>query len=46
MSPDCDRHEEWLKSHREWGPGLHEDGFAVRAGHDLESAEVFSEWVE
>jgi predicted acetyltransferase len=46
VSPDCDRHEEWLKSHREWGPGLHEEGFAVRAGDDLESAEVFSAWVE
>ncbi|MDQ2850654.1 MAG: GNAT family N-acetyltransferase [Actinomycetota bacterium] len=46
VSPARDRHEEWLESHREWGPGLHEDGFAVQAGDDLESAAVFGGWVE
>jgi predicted acetyltransferase len=43
--PDDARHAAWLAAHREWGPGLHEDGFGLGADDDVESAEGFSAWV-
>ncbi|MBO1752568.1 GNAT family N-acetyltransferase [Actinotalea sp. BY-33] len=43
--PDVTRHSAWLASHREWGPGVHEDGFGVGAEDDVVSAEGFATWV-
>ena len=43
--PDVAQHAAWLASHREWGPGLHEDGFGVGPEDDVESAEGFAAWV-
>ncbi|MFC4783725.1 GNAT family N-acetyltransferase [Nocardioides sp. MAHUQ-72] len=43
--PDVARHAAWLASHREWGPGLHEDGFGIAADDDVESADGFAAWV-
>lgn len=45
VSPDVARHSAWLASHREWGAGLHEDGFGIGADDDVESAEGFAAWV-
>lgn len=43
--PDVARHSAWLASHREWGPGSHEDGFGLDPDDDVESAEGFAAWV-
>lgn len=43
--PDVARHSAWLASHREWGPGFHEDGFGIGPDDDVESAEGFAAWV-
>lgn len=43
--PTTGLHKAWLECHREWGDGLHEDGFGVRSGDDLEDPAVFAEWV-
>lgn len=45
VSPDVARHSAWLASHREWGPGLHEDGFGIGPDDDVETAEGFAAWV-
>lgn len=45
VAPDVARHSAWLASHREWGPGLHEDGFGLGPDDDVESAAGFSAWV-
>jgi predicted acetyltransferase len=45
VHPDVGRHAAWLASHREWGPGLHEDGFGVGPEDDVDSADGFATWV-
>lgn len=35
----------WLASHREWGPGLHEDGFGLGPDDEVESAAGFAAWI-
>ncbi|BCJ39417.1 acetyltransferase [Actinoplanes ianthinogenes] len=35
----------FLECADEWGPGLHEDGFGIRADDDLRSPEGFAAWV-
>jgi hypothetical protein len=39
-------HTAWLEAHREWGPGLHEDGFGLREADEIESAQGFFSWIE
>jgi predicted acetyltransferase len=34
-----------LESHREWGPGQHEDGFGVGPDDDVNSTRGFAAWV-
>jgi predicted acetyltransferase len=46
IEPDVARHSAWLDSHREWGPGLHEDGFGIGPDDDVESPAGFAAWVE
>jgi len=43
--PDVARRAAWLASHREWGPGLHEDGFGIGPDDDVSSADGFATWV-
>jgi predicted acetyltransferase len=45
VSPDVARREAWLASHREWGPGFHEDGFGLGPEDDVETADGFAAWV-
>jgi predicted acetyltransferase len=35
----------WSEAHREWGPGLHEDGFGIGADDDVDTVEGFRDWV-
>lgn len=46
VTPSVARQSAWLEAHREWGPGLHEDGFGLGPDDDVESSLGFSEWVE
>lgn len=43
--PATRMHAAFLDCHAEWGPGLHEDGFGLRADDDVESPEGFATWV-
>ena len=38
-------HAAWLEAHREWGPGLHEDGFGLDASDEVDSSSGFAAWV-
>ncbi len=46
IEPDAGRHSAWLESHREWGPGLHEDGFGIGPDDEVQSAAGFAAWVD
>ena len=46
IEPDAGRYSAWLESHREWGPGLHEDGFGIGPDDEVESAAGFAAWVD
>jgi GNAT superfamily N-acetyltransferase len=46
VAPDVALHASWLAAHREWGPGLHEDGFGIAAEDDVDTVEGFSRFVE
>src|SRR6478672_1906002 len=45
IEPDAGCHAAWLESHREWGPGLHEDGFGIGPDDDVQSGAGFAAWV-
>ncbi|MFF3038138.1 GNAT family N-acetyltransferase [Arthrobacter citreus] len=45
-TPTATWHRAWLKAHREWGPGLHEDGFGLLAGDEVTSAPGFAAWLK
>lgn len=45
VAPSTDLYAAWLRAHREWGPGLHEDGFGLRAADKVDTAGGFSAWV-
>ena len=44
-TPGATWHPAWLEAHREWGPGLHEDGFGLLAGDDVASPHGFASWL-
>lgn len=44
--PDITRRDALLDAHREWGPGLHEDGFGIGPNDDLDSITGFGVWVD
>ena len=46
IEPHAGRHSAWLESYREWGPGLHEDGFGIGPRDEVESAAGFAAWVD
>lgn len=37
--------EAWNEAHREWGPGLHEDGFGIGAEDDVDTIEGIQAWI-
>ena len=45
IAPTVRLHAAWLEAHREWGPGLHEDGFGLEAGDEVDSPAGFATWV-
>ena len=46
IEPTIALHEAFLDAHREWGAGLHEDGFGIAPGDDVISPEGFAAWIE
>jgi predicted acetyltransferase len=46
IEPDAELHSAWWECHREWGPGLHEDGFGIGPDDEVESAAGFAAWVD
>ena len=46
IEPDAELRSAWLECHREWGPGLHEDGFGIGPDDEVESAAGFAAWVD
>jgi predicted acetyltransferase len=45
IEPAAHLHAAWLQAHREWGPGLHEDGFGLEPTDEVESAAGFAAWL-
>ncbi|MCQ1999960.1 GNAT family N-acetyltransferase [Arthrobacter zhaoxinii] len=45
ISPDAAWHHAWRQAHLEWGPGLHEDGFGLLPGDDVEAPAGFDSWL-
>jgi RimJ/RimL family protein N-acetyltransferase len=43
--PEATWHSSWLEAHREWGPGLHEDGFGLLTSDDVTSIPGFVSWL-
>lgn len=35
----------WAEAHREWGPGLHEDGFGIGAEDNVDTIEGIQAWI-
>lgn len=46
MVPTSTFHLGWLAAHREWGPGLHEDGFGLAETDEVETPQGFTAWVD
>ena len=46
VPPSVGLHLAWLEAHREWGDGLHEDGFGMLENDDVRSSEGFREFVD
>jgi predicted acetyltransferase len=45
IPPAVSLHAAWLEAHDEWGPGVHEDGFGLRASDEVDSPAGFAAWV-
>ena len=45
IEPDAELRSAWSACHREWGPGLHEDGFGIGPDDEVDSAAGFAAWV-
>lgn len=45
VRPQAALYEAWADAHREWGPGLHEDGFGITAHDDVSDEDGFRAWV-
>lgn len=45
IAPTTRLHSAWLEAHKEWGPGLHEDGFGLGPCDEVDSPEGFAAWV-
>jgi predicted acetyltransferase len=46
VQPEVTLFAAWAEAHREWGPGLHEDGFGISANDDVEIVDGFRVWVD
>jgi predicted acetyltransferase len=46
VAPTVSLHKAFLDCLDDWGPGLHEDGFGLEEGDQVESPEWFAEYVE
>ncbi|MEU4236214.1 GNAT family N-acetyltransferase [Actinoplanes sp. NPDC026619] len=45
IAPTLDLESAWQDAHREWGPGQHEDGFALRPSDEVDTPAGFAAWV-
>jgi predicted acetyltransferase len=36
----------WLAARKDWGPGIHEDGFGLHPDDDVETQDGFTAWVQ
>ncbi|GGB41080.1 acetyltransferase [Flexivirga endophytica] len=45
VHPSVDRYDAWIAAHREWGPGLHEDGFGIGEDDRVDSEVGFAAWI-
>lgn len=45
IAPTARLHRQWLESHADWGPGVHQDGSGLHEDDDVESADGFAAWV-
>ncbi|MEV4247729.1 GNAT family N-acetyltransferase [Streptosporangium canum] len=43
--PTARLHAAWLEARKEWGPGVHEDGFGLRPSDEVDSPDGFAAWV-
>ncbi|ASW55372.1 GNAT family N-acetyltransferase [Plantactinospora sp. KBS50] len=43
--PTVRLHAAWIEAHREWGAGLHEDGFGLWSSDEVNSPAGFAAWV-
>jgi predicted acetyltransferase len=41
VKPRAELFRAWCEAHREWGPGLHEDGFGIGSSDDVDTIEGF-----
>lgn len=46
VRPDVAWRAAWTEAHREWGPGLHEDGFGLALDDDPDTEAGFHAWVD
>jgi len=46
LRPRAELYEAWGEAHREWGPGLHEDGFGICPGDDVDTEHGFRAWID
>lgn len=45
VEPSIALHRPWLDAHREWGSGLHEDGFGLLPSDEVETVIGFRNWI-
>ena len=45
VRPTLELFAAWHESHAEWGDGLHEDGFGLVAGDDVDTPDGFATWI-
>jgi predicted acetyltransferase len=45
IAPTTRLHTAWLDAHKEWGSGLHEDGFGLHPSDEVDSPAGFAAWV-
>lgn len=45
VEPTTRLYPAWLAARKDWGPGIHEDGFGLHAEDDVETQDGFTAWV-
>jgi predicted acetyltransferase len=46
VPPTTHLYAAWRECRDDWGPGVHEDGFGLHAGDDVDTPEAFAAWVD